>query len=146
MTGAAAVGQTAGVHPARRSSRGRVLVVVLAALGGVLAGCGDDGGGDGAAAPADRGAAVYAGSCAACHGADLRGTERGPSHLSQVYEPGHHPDESFRRAIAQGVPAHHWSFGDMPPVPGLDRADVDAVIAYVREQQATHGFEPYPPP
>jgi mono/diheme cytochrome c family protein len=97
-------------------------------------------------APADLpGAPLYAQSCASCHGADLRGTDRGPSHLSIVYEPNHHPDDSFRSAVANGVPAHHWSFGDMDPVPGLSEADVDAIIEYVRAVQAQEGFEPYPP-
>lgn len=86
------------------------------------------------------GAEVYARSCAACHGDDLRGTDRGPSPLSRVYEPGHHADEAFRRAIAVGSPQHHWGFGDMPAVPGLGAEEVDAVIAYVREQQRTEGF------
>ncbi|HET6954021.1 MAG TPA: cytochrome c, partial [Acidimicrobiales bacterium] len=88
---------------------------------------------------------LYEESCAVCHGSDLRGTERGPSHLSEVYEPGHHNDESFRAAIAQGSPAHHWDFGDMPPVPGLDAAEVEAIIDYVRAQQEEQGLEPYPP-
>lgn len=116
-----------------------------------LAGCGDDGGGgsggdDDASGGADGdGVALYQQSCASCHGEDLRGTDRGPSHLSQVYEPGHHPDESFRVAITQGSPAHHWQFGDMPPVPGLDDDEIDAIIAYIRSQQEAEGFEPYPP-
>jgi mono/diheme cytochrome c family protein len=91
------------------------------------------------------GAALYGRSCASCHGDDLRGTDRGPSHLSQVYEPGHHPDASFRAAIERGSPAHHWDFGDMPPISGLDDSEIDAIIAFVREQQRVEGLEPYPP-
>ena len=91
------------------------------------------------------GAAVYEQSCASCHGSDLRGTDKGPSHLSQVYEPNHHGDAAFRAAIVDGSPAHHWDFGDMPPVEGLSDSEVDAVIAYVRQQQQERGFEPYPP-
>ena len=106
------------------------------------------GGSDDAAgghADAAEGAELYAGACSACHGTDLRGTERGPSHLSTVYEPGHHPDEAFRSAVLAGSPQHHWTFGDMPPVTGLDEAEIDAVIAYIREVQEREGFEPYPP-
>jgi hypothetical protein len=33
----------------------------------------------------------------------------------------------------------------MAPVPGLDEDDLAAVVAYVRENQRIHGFEPYPP-
>jgi mono/diheme cytochrome c family protein len=91
------------------------------------------------------GAPLYAQSCASCHGADLRGTNQGPSHLSIVYEPNHHSDDSFRNAIANGVGAHHWNFGDMAPVPGLSAEQVDAIIAYVRAVQDREGFEPYPP-
>lgn len=116
--------------------------VVAALLGGACSGGDEEGGATGSAA---NGAAVYEQSCASCHGSDLRGTDRGPSHLSQVYEPGHHPDVAFRAAIAEGARAHHWRFGDMPPVGGLDDAEVAAVIAFIREQQELHGLEPYPP-
>lgn len=115
-----------------------MLVAVLAA------GCGDGGGEVVAPGRAD-GAALYAEHCASCHGADLRGTDVGPSHLSVVYEPGHHPDDAFRAAITDGVRAHHWPFGDMPPVPGLDEEEVDAIIRHVRQAQEEHGYEPYPP-
>jgi len=88
---------------------------------------------------------LYAAKCAECHGADLRGTDKGPSHLSEVYEPGHHGDGAFLFAVQAGSRAHHWSFGDMPPVEGLSTEDVEAIVAFVREQQRIHGFEPYPP-
>ena len=90
----------------------------------------------------DRGSEVYAESCASCHGTDLRGTDKGPSHLSIVYEPSHHNDDSFRNAIANGAPQHHWDFGDMEPVEGLSDDDVEAVIAFVRAEQEQQGFEP----
>lgn len=95
---------------------------------------------------AAAGEPLYQQHCAACHGQDLRGTPIGPSHLSIVYEPNHHPDSSIALAIRNGVRQHHWNFGDMPPVPGLDDDEITAVTAYVREQQRIHGFEPYPPP
>lgn len=88
-----------------------------------------------------RGAEVYAASCASCHGIDLRGTDKGPSHLSIVYEPNHHSDDAFRSAIANGAPQHHWGFGNMDPVRGLSDDDVEAVIAYVRFEQERQGFE-----
>lgn len=88
---------------------------------------------------------IYQASCAACHGADLRGTDLGPSHLSIVYEPNHHGDAAFMLAARNGVVAHHWPFGDMAPVPGLTDEDLVAVVAYVRENQRINGFEPYPP-
>jgi mono/diheme cytochrome c family protein len=92
-----------------------------------------------------KGAALYAASCAECHGADLRGTENGPSHLSAVYQPSHHADGAFQLAVVRGSPAHHWDFGPMLPVAGLSSNDVEAIVAFVREQQRVQGFEPYPP-
>jgi mono/diheme cytochrome c family protein len=94
---------------------------------------------------ADDGASLYGANCASCHGADLRGTDEGPSQLSIVYEPNHHNDESYRSAIRNGAQQHHWSFGDMDPVNGLSDAEVDAIIGFVRDTQASEGFESYPP-
>lgn len=88
---------------------------------------------------------LYQASCAACHGADLRGTETGPSQLSIVYEPNHHGDGAWYLAARTGVKQHHWPFGDMAPVPGLSDDDLEAIVAYVRENQRIFGFEPYPP-
>ena len=90
---------------------------------------------------AARGAEVYAQSCASCHGSDLRGTAMGPSHLSKVYEVGHHGDASFRRAIEQGSSQHHWCFGPMAAVPGLSEQDITSVIAYVRQEQQSRGID-----
>jgi mono/diheme cytochrome c family protein len=45
---------------------------------------------------------LYAANCAECHGVDLRGTDKGPSHLSEVYEPGHHGDGAFLLAVQAG--------------------------------------------
>lgn len=102
-------------------------------------------------APEDRsilaaeGEILYQATCAECHGSDLRGTDKGPSHLSIVYEPNHHGDAVFALAVINGVKQHHWPFGDMAPVPDLDDADIERIVAYVRENQRLHGFEPYPP-
>lgn len=120
--------------------------VTLAAMALALAGCG--GTDPGAATPpqppetVERGKALYAENCAECHGEDLRGTDQGPSFLSPVYEPGHHADGAFLLAVQAGARAHHWNFGDMPPVEGLTADDVEAIVAYVRETQRTEGFEP----
>lgn len=118
-------------------------VIVAIAMSIAIAGCSTSSNPRGDAAP--DGAALYGQACASCHGADLRGTDRGPSHLSIVYEPGHHPDAAFRSAVRKGVAAHHWSFGPMLPVPGLDDDEVEAIIRYIREVQQREGFEPYPP-
>jgi mono/diheme cytochrome c family protein len=91
------------------------------------------------------GAELYVTHCAECHGNDLRGTDKGPSHLSIVYEPNHHADGAFLFAVQRGSRAHHWSFADMPPIEGLSVDDIDAIVAFVRETQRLEGFEPYPP-
>lgn len=87
------------------------------------------------------GAALYEANCASCHGADLRGTDKGPSHLSIVYEPNHHPDDAFRSAIRNGAAQHHWDFGDMPPIEGLTDDEVEAIITFVRAEQEAERFE-----
>ena len=120
------------------------VVVVLVSVVLAVASCGSDRATAPPSGPSD-GAGLYRATCASCHGADLRGTAVGPSHLSVVYEPGHHSDESFRSAIQNGTPAHHWDFGPMPAVPGLDDDQITAIIAYIRSIQEREGFEPYPP-
>lgn len=85
------------------------------------------------------GKATFEASCAACHGQVALGTEQGPPLLHPYYEPGHHSDEAFHLAVTQGAMAHHWSFGNMPPVPGLGREEVSEVIAYVRWLQRQAG-------
>ncbi len=80
-------------------------------------------------------------NCASCHGRHAVGQEGvAPPLVHIIYEPGHHGDESFQRAVALGVRAHHWPFGDMAPVEGLNRRDVAEIIAYVRELQRANGI------
>lgn len=88
-----------------------------------------------------QGQQAYNDNCASCHGADLQGTRQGPAFIHPVYEPSHHGDEAFYRAAANGVRAHHWRFGDMPPVPGVTREEVGDIIAYIREQQRANGIQ-----
>ena len=87
-------------------------------------------------AQAQLGRVIYEANCAACHGPNASGQEGvAPPLVHVIYEPGHHGDESFQLAVARGVRAHHWRFGDMPPVEGLTRRDVAAIVAYIRELQ-----------
>ncbi len=86
------------------------------------------------------GAELYQTNCSVCHGVDLLGTTTGPPFLHQVYAPNHHADESFQRAVLVGVPSHHWPFGSMAPVPGLDRDEVARIIDFVRSQQEKAGI------
>ncbi len=84
---------------------------------------------------------IFENICAACHGARGAGTpDAGPPLIHKIYEPSHHGDESFQRAVAHGVRAHHWRFGDMLPVDGLTRGDVTMVIDYIRKIQRANGI------
>ena len=94
-----------------------------------------------AALAVPEGAAVYQQFCAECHGVDLRGTDKGPSQLSIVYEPNHHGDYAYRVAIREGTREHHWWFGDMPPVEGITDLEIEQVIGFIRAEQQRLGFE-----
>ena len=89
---------------------------------------------------AGQGAELFAANCSECHGATAGGTSQGPPLVDKIYEPGHHADFSFVRAVDLGSPQHHWSFGDMEPVPGLSPEDVNKIICYVRELQYANGI------
>jgi hypothetical protein len=61
--------------------------------------------------------------------------------VNRVYAPNHHADFAFLLAVEQGVRAHHWGFGDMPPVPGVSREEAMEITAYVRWLQREVGIE-----
>jgi cytochrome c len=86
------------------------------------------------------GEALFERHCASCHGEKALGSAVGPPLVHIVYEPSHHADYAFYMAVGQGVRAHHWRFGDMPPVPGLDQDEVTQIIAYVRWLQRQVGI------
>ena len=90
---------------------------------------------------AQIGKLAFQSNCLACHGENAVGQKGvAPPLVHKIYEPSHHGDESFQRAVAVGVRAHHWKFGNMPAVEGLTRGDVKAIIAYVRELQEANGI------
>ena len=90
---------------------------------------------------AEVGKRVFDTSCAACHGANAAGQNGvAPPLVHKIYEPSHHSDAAFLLAAKNGVRAHHWNFGNMPPVEGLTDADVKMVAAYVRELQRANGI------
>lgn len=88
---------------------------------------------------AQNGKRVYDKSCASCHGENASGTKVGPPLIHDIYNPGHHADEAFRRAVNNGVQQHHWPYGNMPPRPEVSRNETAAIIDYVREVQAANG-------
>lgn len=107
-------------------------MVALLLLVGALA-CG--GGGD-----VEKGRERFDANCATCHGAGALGTGSGPPLVHRLYVPGHHNDDSIRRAVRNGVPSHHWFFGDMPPIVGVSDEELEQIILYIREQQRAGGI------
>ncbi len=90
---------------------------------------------------AQMGKRAFEATCAACHGDNAAGQDGvAPPLVHKIYEPGHHSDMAFFMAVDNGVRAHHWSFGNMPPVAGLTKGDVKAIVAYVRELQRENGI------
>jgi len=120
------------------------LSAITIAVGTIVAGCG--GSGSSLTGPPAKGVDVAAGqraydnTCASCHGAAGRGTSKGPPFVDRIYEPSHHGDAAFAFAVRQGVRAHHWQFGDMPPQPGVSDADIANIVSYVRALQIASGI------
>lgn len=79
-------------------------------------------------------------NCASCHGTNATGSSNGPPLVHKIYNPGHHSDVAFFRAVALGSRQHHWGFGDMPPLPHVSERQVARIVAYVRELQAANGI------
>ena len=129
------------------------LTLILPFVALTALGCGGEGGQEDGDAPRPviasttptptvylPGATLFNLNCASCHGVRATGTQQGPPLVHQIYEPSHHADASFFRAAEFGTPAHHWGFGDMPPVEGISRADVSLIINYVRWLQREAGI------
>jgi mono/diheme cytochrome c family protein len=106
-----------------------IAAVVAASIG---AACGADG----PRTTLERGAATYRANCAQCHGGDLSGTDRGPSLLEPVYGPDQLTDTELADAIRNGVDEALWDFGPMPANGALSDAQIDALIEFVRSEQA----------
>ena len=87
-----------------------------------------------------EGARLFEAGCARCHGPNASGTDLGPPLVHVYYEPNHHADAAFRRAVEFGVQPHHWNFGPMPPVEGVTPADTERITAYVRWLQRQAGI------
>lgn len=88
------------------------------------------------------GEAAYNARCASCHGVNAAGQDGiAPPLVHRIYEPGHHGDQAFLVAAQLGVRAHHWRFGDMPPVEGITEAEVVGIVTYVRALQRANGIE-----
>ncbi len=90
---------------------------------------------------ARAGAQTFIKNCSQCHGMIGGGTDKGPPLIHRIYEPNHHADFSFYRAVQQGTPAHHWPYGDMAPLPDVSEAEVKIIIKFIREVQRANGIE-----
>ncbi|WP_303904510.1 c-type cytochrome [Thiohalomonas denitrificans] len=86
------------------------------------------------------GAHLFEAECVQCHGADLKGTQEGPPLIHPYYRPDHHADLAFYMAIRDGVVQHHWDFGDMPPVPAIDREQARDIVTFIRQAQREAGM------
>lgn len=90
---------------------------------------------------ARAGGQAFIQNCAKCHGMIAGGTDKGPPLIHKIYEPNHHGDFAFQRAVRQGARAHHWRFGDMPPQPEVTDADVAVIVKFIREVQRANGID-----
>jgi len=91
-------------------------------------------------AMAAGGKIAYEATCAACHGINAAGTDNGPPLIHNLYRPAHHSDAAFSSAAANGVIAHHWQFGNMPPVVGgVPEYNMRWIVRYIREMQQANG-------
>ncbi len=84
---------------------------------------------------------LFDANCVACHGKNATGSENGPTLVHIIYEPTHHADFSFQLAVKRGVRAHHWKFGNMPPVSNVSDQQITLITKYVRELQRANGIQ-----
>jgi len=89
---------------------------------------------------AQKGAKLFADTCASCHGENGSGSDKGPPLIHDIYNPGHHGDDSFYRAVRSGVQQHHWPYGNMPAQAKINDQMVSDIVAYVREVQRANGI------
>ncbi len=125
LVGAAAIYFFDLIDPRKESIRADVVIPELTAL-------------------AKDGKVAFDKICASCHGANAAGTEKGPPFVNNIYNSGHHSDIAFYLAAKNGVPQHHWPFGNMPAQPQASDADLQAIIQYVREMQLANGIVAQP--
>lgn len=83
---------------------------------------------------------AYLRDCARCHGEDGLGTLSGPPLLHRIYQPTHHSDAAFLLSVRVGVRAHHWTYGDMDPMPAVSAEMVGEITTYVRWLQREVGI------
>jgi cytochrome c oxidase cbb3-type subunit 3 len=85
-----------------------------------------------------EGQRVFATTCAACHGLDARGGERGPDIVNRK-EVQQMPDEALLRIVQDGKPGT-----GMPAFRSLGIAQTQAVVLHLRSLQGRAMAEPLP--
>ena len=85
-----------------------------------------------------EGQRVFATTCAACHGLDARGGERGPDIVNRK-EVQQMPDEALLRIVEDGKPGT-----GMPAFRSLGIAQTQAVVLHLRSLQGRAMAEPLP--
>ena len=95
----------------------------------------------GLSAIASKGQVVFNTNCAQCNGVDAAGGLGGPPLIHNIYNPGHHANEAFIRAVRNGVRQHHWQFGDMPSQPQVAFGDMVFLLKFIREVQQQNGIQ-----
>jgi len=119
----------------------RRLVVRASMLALLLAaGACDAGGGDTGGDAVARGEVLFTSNCVVCHGEQAMGNPNGPPLVHEMYAADVYTDEEFRTAVNEGAPQRHWDSGEMPSIRGLSDEQIDAIIAYVHEQQREAGL------
>lgn len=92
-------------------------------------------------ADAREGGRLYNDYCLVCHGVGAMGSDKGPPLVHRQYRAAHHADLAFNLAVKNGVPQHHWHFGDMPPIKEVTPAETGHITAYVRREQRRAGID-----
>lgn len=91
---------------------------------------------------AQAGRVIINTQCKECHGVDGTGYSRnGPPLLHPMYRSEIYPDHHFKRVLREGRPQKNWRFGPMPAQPQLSDADMNGIIAFVREVHTATGVE-----
>jgi len=88
-----------------------------------------------------RGRELFDANCSVCHGKNANGSDNGPSLVQKIYQPSLHADGAFFIAVKSGVRAHHWQFGSMFPVAGVEKSEVALIVEYVRALQRANGIK-----
>jgi cytochrome c oxidase cbb3-type subunit III len=83
----------------------------------------------------DQGAAIFSGNCAVCHGADGKGSDRGPAIATEPSVIGM-SDTDLLNVL------HNGAAGGMPAFPQFSSQQAQSVVKYLRQLQGVIGAAP----